>query len=123
MDEEDYLVRFSFPAPEPVRGKNRAPRHHMALHRLKKTWEEAVQWGWLAAGRPLPAGPPPHQVVVGLPMKNHKQADPHNYTSFEVAWIIDGLVLVGCWPSDLPAYVQVFEPELLPLGPVSVSIH
>lgn len=105
-------IRFDIPIPERVRGKNRAPRHHMALARLKRQWGDAAVWGWRVAGRPRLATDPPYTVRVGLPLSRPTLADPHNYTSYEVAWIIDGLVTCGLLPGDTGQDITVLDPDL-----------
>lgn len=115
-------IRFEIPTPTGVRGKNRAPRHHMALARLKRQWGDAAVWGWRIAGRPKLVTDPPYTVRVGLPLSRPTLADPHNYTSYEVAWIIDGLVKAKVIPDDTAEFITVLDPELHKGGAAWVEV-
>ena len=99
-------------------GKNRAPRHHYAAAKLKRDWENAAGWAirrrthkptWTQTDTP-----PRICVEVRLYLKNARQADPHNYTSYEVAWLIDGLVKHGILHNDRATDIHVHDPQLIP---------
>lgn len=98
----------------PARGKNHNARHPMVIHRRKKQWEELAAWAWKARQpkEPLDHSRHPHTITVALPLNRARQADPHNFTSFEVAWLVDGLVKVGAFEDDTAAYLHVADPKL-----------
>lgn len=117
-------------SPMLLLGKNRNPRQHYALHRHKKAWGEMAAWAWKEQRRhlePLDPARRPHTVTMALPMQRPRRADPHNYTSYEVAWIIDGLKSVGVFEDDTAEHVTVADPILYqrtdrPISPLVVAI-
>lgn len=108
-------MRIYVRPPERPRGKNQHSPNHMARARSKRAWEEAAIWGYRRIRHSTPGlkeSDRPHDVRVALPMSQPQRADPHNFTSYEVAYIIDGLVKVGLFPNDTAEIIKVHDPVL-----------
>jgi len=117
---------FTIGQPHPPKGKNRAPQHRMALYTLRSDWQTTAMLGYTQAMRKtlkdkpdfawltqLPGlALPPCNIQVTLQLRNFKLADPHNYTSYEIAWIVDGIVKAGAWEDDRPANLTVHDSKL-----------
>ena len=64
----------------------------------------------------------PSVVSIGLPVRDSRRRDPHNYFA-TVKPIVDGLVDAGLWPDDNSEWVTVTEPVLMKGGFVLVNIQ
>lgn len=83
--------------------------HWAAKARLTASWRQAAFY----AARDAQLGSlPPSTVTVGLPVRDSRRRDPHNYFA-TVKPIVDGLVDAGLWPDDNSEWVTVTEPVLM----------
>lgn len=110
---------FSMPAPDTALNENDR-LHRMARARRVKAWREATYWHAVAAYGYAKNAMPPCTVVLALPLRAIRQADPSNWTPTCKA-CIDGLVDAGWWENDTAAYVTLLEPILV-VGALVVTI-
>lgn len=112
-----------------ARGANhwqgRAP---LAIARQARQWKHHTR---LAARSSIAAqgqldGRPPYVLRASIPLVNWQTADGHNYSSYEVKWIVDGLIDAGLIPGDTSAELTLHDPAFRkkqrPTDPVVVVV-
>lgn len=108
---------IEFPPPAKLISMN--DRTHWAVRaRMTSAWRHAA---FIAARQARLGALPPSTVTVGLPVRDSRRRDPHNYFA-TVKPIIDGLVDAGLWPDDNSDWVTVTEPVLMRAGDVLVNV-
>ncbi len=103
-------MRLLFPIPaSPLSVNATAGKHWAHVHPIKTAWRDTTAWYAKAAGW---KNLNPATVTVHIPFNSNRRRDPHNYSSTVVKWVVDGLVIAGCWPDDTPEWVTTTEPVL-----------
>lgn len=86
--------------------------HHMKIAMAAGAWKHHARLtarSSIAEHGPLD-GQPPYRVRVDIPLVNHRTADGHNYSSYEVKWIVDGLIQAGIIPGDTRDVLELVDP-------------
>lgn len=116
------MITIPIAGPRPRGANHWQGAHWTRIHRARTDWHQATQVAWARTGRPRPPAdaPNPKHIRATLPLTRWRSADPHNYTSYELKWIIDALVRCQVLDGDTADLVVVHDPTLTPLTRAAV---